>query len=119
MRELFGKTITVIVSPRHKGIAALRTALLLRQYGFDIIVDLQGNTLSKLYSWASYSTMRVGLWPGWPYNKSGTIPRNQRCDGIRSIRQIFKSIGVEDPYQSFDEQDWRHTTSRNVEVFME
>ena len=26
-RELFGKTITVLVSPRHKGIAALRTGL--------------------------------------------------------------------------------------------
>ena len=64
VRELFGKTITVIASPRHKGIAALKTALSLKQYDFDIVVDLQGNTLSKLYSWASCSTTRVGLWPG-------------------------------------------------------
>ena len=43
-RELFGKTITVLASPRHKGIAALRTGLLLRQRRFDIVTDLQGNT---------------------------------------------------------------------------
>ena len=119
VRELFGKTITVIVSPRHKGIAALKTALLLKQRRFDIVVDLRGNTLSKLYSWASCSTARVGLWPGWPYNKSGTIPRNQRCDVIQIIRQMFKSIDIEDPYQSFDERDWMNTTPRNIEVFKE
>ena len=118
-RELFGKTITVIVSPRHKGIAALKTGLSLKQYGFDIVIDLQGNTLAKWYSWVSGSAMKAGLWSGWPYNKSGTIPRNHKVDVIQSIRQMFESIDVEDPYQSFDEQDWRHTTSRNVEVFME
>ena len=119
VRGLFGKAVAVLASPRHKGIAALKTALSLKQYGFDIVVDLQGNTLSKLYGWASCGAMRVGLWPGWPYDKSGTIPRNQKCDVIQSIRQMFESIDVEDPYQSFDEQDWGHTTPRNVEVFME
>ena len=119
VRELFGKAVTVFASPRHKGMAALKTALLLKQRRFDIVVDLQGNTLSKLYSWVSCSTMRVGLWPSWPYNKSGTIPRNQRCVGIQIIRQMFKSISVEDPYQSFDERDWMNTTPRNIEVFME
>lgn len=118
-RELFGKTITALVSPRHKGIAALRTGLLLRQRRFDIVVDLQGDTLAKWYSWVSGSAMKAGLWPGWPYNKSGTIPRNQKCDVVQNIRQMFESIDVGNPYQSFDEQDWRHTTSRNVEVFME
>ena len=43
-RELFGKTVAVLASPRHKGMAALKTALSLKQYGFDIVVDLQGNT---------------------------------------------------------------------------
>lgn len=119
MRELFGKALTVLVSPHHKGIAALKTALSLKQYGFDIAVDLQGNTLSKLYSWVSCSTTRVGLWPGWTYNKSGDILRNPRCDVIQSIRQMFSSIDIEDPYRSFDEQDWMNTTSRNIEVFME
>ena len=44
VRELFGKAVAVLASPRHKGIAALKTALSLKQYGFDIVVDLQGNT---------------------------------------------------------------------------
>ena len=43
-RELFGKAVAALASPRHKGMAALRTALSLKQYGFDIVVDLQGNT---------------------------------------------------------------------------
>ena len=119
VRKLFGKAVTALVSPRHKGMAALKTALSLKQYGFNIVVDLQGNTLSKLYSWASCSATRVGLWPGWPYNKSGTISRNQKCDVIQSIRQMFNSIDIEDPYRSFDEQDWINTTPRNIEVFME
>ncbi len=119
VRELFGKTVAVLTSPRHKGIEALKTALLLKQRRFDIVIDLQGNTLSKWYSWASCSTTRVGLWPGWPYNKSGTIPRNQKCDVIQSIRQMFNSIDIEDPYRSFDEQDWINTTPENIEVFME
>lgn len=118
-RELFGKTVEVIASPRHKGIAALRTGLLLKQRRFDIVIDLQGNTLAKWYNWVSGSATKAGLWPGWPYNKSGSIPRNQKGDVIQSIRQIFKSMDIEDPYRSFDEQDRRHTTPRNVEVFME
>lgn len=117
-RELFGKKVAVFASPRHKGIEALKTALSLKQYGFDIVIDLQGNTLAKWYSWVSGSATKAGLWPGWPYNKNGTIPRNQRSDVIQSIRQMFESIDVGYPYQSFNEQDWRHTKSRNVEVFM-
>lgn len=44
VRELFGKTITLLASLRHKSIATLRTGLLLKQRRFDIVVDLQGNT---------------------------------------------------------------------------
>jgi lipopolysaccharide heptosyltransferase II len=96
---------TVIVAPRPRGLAGLRTDVALgrrlRRDHYDIAIDFHGGPRASLLTWLSRAPVRIGygiVGRGWMYTGVIARPRELRArHSVENQWDLLESLGIAAP----------------------